>query len=49
MRVKINGRDIDRNDRVTFEASNYSDSQAYTVILVGVAFIYMIAKGGLFS
>lgn len=48
MRIKINGQDIERNAKVTFESSDYSDGMAYVIIIAGAALIYWIAKGGLF-
>jgi TctA family transporter len=49
VRIKIDGKDIDRNARVTFETTEYSDGMAYVIILIGGFFIYLIAKGGLFA
>lgn len=49
MRIKIDGKDIDRGSKITFESSNYSDGQALTIVVVGFALIWMVVKGGLFS
>lgn len=47
MRIKINGKDIDPGDRVTFESSDYPDSLALVIALIGLGIILWIASGGL--
>lgn len=47
MRIKINGRDIDRGDRVTFESPEFPDAAGWVVVVIGVLAILWIASGGI--
>lgn len=45
MRIKINGRDIERGDRVTFESSEFSDGFGLIIVFIGIIAILWEARG----
>ncbi|MBD0381246.1 hypothetical protein [Paenibacillus sedimenti] len=45
MRVKINGKDLNPGDRVTFESSEYSDGQGLVVLIAGIIAGYLWWRG----
>lgn len=44
MRIKINGKDIDYGDRVTFESSSFSDGAGLIIVFIGIIAIIWQAK-----
>lgn len=44
MRIKINGKDIDYGDRVSFETSSFSDGAGFIIACIGIIAIFWQAK-----
>lgn len=49
MRIKINGQDIEKGDRVTFESSDLPTGFGLMLVIIGLAFVAWIVFGGVFA
>lgn len=49
MRIKINGNDIQKGDRVTFHYSDQPTGYGLVIMIIGLVFIAWIVFGGVFT
>lgn len=49
MRIKINGHDIEKGDRVTFESSDFPTGYGLMIIVIGLVFVAWIVFGCVFA